>query len=223
MITFIAVIVVLASISIVSWPLLKGIGRGNGLRLVEDTEVSEALAQKDATLFAISELESDRETGSLSQSDYQELRQKYEEKAMALIKTLDELQGELGPGGVSSLDDEIEARVSEMRSTRTTDQDIEDRVRHLRGQRDRRIAATGKSCPSCGAPIQPDATFCSSCGADLSARCPNCSGTISTDDRFCPRCGAALNAKCPGCSAEVGSDDQFCSRCGAELNVGGNT
>ena len=194
MITFFAVIVVLASIGVVSWPLLKGIGRGNGFRLVEDSEVSEALAQKDATLFAINELKSDRETGSLSQSDYQELRQKYEEKAVALLKTVDELRTEHGLDEMSQLDEEIEARVSEMRSTRTTDRDIEDMVANLRGAKRGREAATDKSCPSCGAPVQPGALFCARCGVALNAKCPGCSSAVGIDDRFCPRCGTALSA-----------------------------
>lgn len=147
--TFLAAMMVLAAIGIVSWPLLRGIGAKSRPGLVEDTEVSDLLAQKDATLFAISELESDYEIGSLSQADYQELRQKYEEKAVALIKAVDEMRSERGLQGVNHIDEEIESRVSKLR-------------------RAKRGAPAGKSCPGCGAQIEVDDQFCSRCGAVLS-------------------------------------------------------
>lgn len=197
MITFWAAIVVLASIGVVGWPLLKGTGGRNRPGFIEDTRVSELLAQKDATLFAISELESDYNMGNLSQNDYRELRQKYEDKAVALMKTVDQLRSEAGLNGVSRLDEEIEAMVSELRAGGdTAEADIEARPSKVPNGKGRR-APTAKSCPGCGARLE-------------------------AGDLFCFRCGAALNVKCPNCSAAVAFDDRFCSRCGAALNTGGN-
>src|SRR3990172_6688163 len=133
MITFVAAIVVLTAIGIVSWPLLRGAGTKRGPALLQDFEVSELLTQKDATLFAINELESDYEIGSLSKNDYQELRKKYEEKAVALIKTVDDLRSERGLDEVSYIDEEIEARVSSLRAARrSTEAIIEARASKLR-------------------------------------------------------------------------------------------
>lgn len=189
--TFWAAFIVLAAIGIVSWPLFRRIGTKTDPGLFEDTEVSELLTQKDATLFAINELESDYEIGSLSQSDYQELRNKYEEKAVALIKTVDELRIERGLDVASGIDDEIESRVSSLRAARrTTEADVEDRVLKLR--RTNKETPDAKSCPGCGAPLQPDAVFCSRCGSSLSMKCPGCSAGISAEDVFCFRCGMAL-------------------------------
>jgi len=109
MITFFSVVIVLASIGVVCWPLFRGMGN-RGPKLMEDAEVMEALTQKDENLFAISELESDYEMGNMSKKDYQELRQTYEEKAVSLIKTADELQREHGLEAASEVDQEIEAR-----------------------------------------------------------------------------------------------------------------
>ena len=176
MITFFSVVIVLASIGVVCWPLFRGMGN-RGPKLVEDAEVSEALAQKDATLFAISELESDYEMGNMSKKDYQELRQTYEEKAVSLIKTADELQREHGLEAASEVDQEIEARVSSMRGNK--------------GKAGETIVAT---CSGCYAPAQPDDAFCSRCGATLSLKCPGCSATVGLGDTFCGGCGVALNA-----------------------------
>src|SRR3990167_6152969 len=100
MITFIAVLIMVGSIGVAGWPLLRGIGGSNKSRLVEDMELSEMLAQKDTALLAISEVESDYEMGSLSRNDYEDLRKKYEEKAVGLIKTTEELLSERGLNAV---------------------------------------------------------------------------------------------------------------------------
>lgn len=192
MITFLAAIIWLAAIGTVSWPLFRRIGSKTDPGLFEDTEVNELLTQKDATLFAINELESDYEIGSLSKSDYQELRNKYEEKAVAIIKTVDEIRSERGLQEISAFDDEIEARVLNLRAARsTTEADIEARVLKLR--RTNKGTPDGKSCPGCGALLQPDAVFCSRCGVAQSMKCPGCSAQVRAEDRFCLRCGIALS------------------------------
>lgn len=191
MINFLAAIVVLGAIGIVSWPILRGINTKNSHGL-EDAEVSELLSQKDAALFAINELQSDYEIGSLSQGDYQELRGKYEEKAVALIKTMDELRAVRGLDEISHIDEEIEARVSSLRRVKNTpEQDIEARVLNLRSTK--KVTPEGKACPGCGAPLQPDAVFCSRCGVALSMKCPGCSAQVRAGDLFCLRCGMALS------------------------------
>ena len=50
-------------------------------------------------------------------------------------------------------------------------------------------------CPSCNSPIDPNAKFCSTCGAKRPER-----------NRFCSECGA-----------EVAPGAKFCSTCGAKI------
>ena len=196
MITFWAAAIVLISIGLVAWPLLKGTG-GKMPQLVENTEVSELLAQKDATLLAISELESDFNMGNLSQSDYRELRQKYEEKAVAVMKTADELQSKRKADLGDRIGKEIENRVAFLRSARGTNE--------LDGSTpdtkipDIRKGGQGK------ATIRP---------------CPTCGAQLEAGHRFCFRCGAAISVKCPACAAELDPDDQFCFKCGAVRGAG---
>lgn len=175
MITFVAVLIVLGSIGVAGWPLLKGSAGSKKPGLMEDTKFTEILAEKDAVLLAISELESDYEMGNLSKKDFEELRKKYEEKAFNLIKIADELQGERGLDEISQLDQEIEERVS-----------------NLRSRKERPASEVSKTCLSCGASVLPDDTFCFRCGTALSLKCPHCSRTARQDERFCAACGAAL-------------------------------
>lgn len=49
------------------------------------------------------------------------------------------------------------------------------------------------SCPSCGAPMKPDDTFCRKCGARAApANCPTCGASLLPDDAFCRKCGTRL-------------------------------
>lgn len=63
------------------------------------------------------------------------------------------------------------------------------------------------NCPSCGAPIQPGASFCDNCGAQL----PQGGQTP-------PPSPAASSTKCPACGADNVPGSMFCDNCGAALN-----
>jgi len=50
-----------------------------------------------------------------------------------------------------------------------------------------------KYCPNCGTSIDPNAKFCSECGAPQTASfCPNCGKQVRPQDKFCTSCGHAL-------------------------------
>lgn len=170
---FIAIIVVVA-VGLVAWPVFRRDGEEKAVR-VEDTELGEALAEKDAALLAISELEADYEMGNLSRKDYLELRRKYDEQAVALLKSVDGIRNERKYDEELRLDEEIEAQIARVRQSG-----------------DGRRITTDKTCPACGAVVLPDALFCSGCGTALATNCQVCSAAVGADDRFCCRCGAAL-------------------------------
>jgi double zinc ribbon protein len=56
------------------------------------------------------------------------------------------------------------------------------------------VAVTvGGACPSCGAPMKPDDTFCRKCGARaVLTNCPTCGASLLADDAFCRKCGTRL-------------------------------
>ena len=127
---------------------------------------------KGVALLALKEIEFDRETGKLSDADYQYLKGKYTAEALQALRT-DEGTG---------VPDDVEALIAH-------------RVRTLRF-----AAATAPpgapACPSCGPRTEPDAIYCSTCGGRLPApaSCARCGTALSYDSRFCEGCGSRVAA-----------------------------
>jgi hypothetical protein len=55
-------------------------------------ELQELLAEKETIYGAIEELDFDAKSGKLSDADHRALRQRYEERAAAILKTIDDVQ-----------------------------------------------------------------------------------------------------------------------------------
>lgn len=57
------------------------------------------------------------------------------------------------------------------------------------------ISAGGSRCPQCGTLLEPDAAYCTKCGAPVFAKteepriCPSCGKPVSTESAFCTKCG----------------------------------
>jgi Double zinc ribbon len=124
---------------------------------------------KGIALSALKEIEFDRETGKLSDADYQSLKAKYTAAAVEAIRL------------ETAEDEDVEAMVAA-------------RVRSLRGATGA-PAQTSSVCPSCGPRPEPDAVFCSDCGGRLaSVACTGCGAAIVPGSRFCERCGSQVAA-----------------------------
>jgi Double zinc ribbon len=126
---------------------------------------------KGIALAALKEIEFDRETGKLSDADYQLLKSKYTAAA------LDALRAESGV-----VPDDLEVMIAA-------------RARALRSA----VASTSTgapSCPVCGPRPEPDAVFCSSCGRRLpvAGACACCGAPLGPDSRFCEQCGSQVAA-----------------------------
>jgi hypothetical protein len=53
-------------------------------------------------------------------------------------------------------------------------------------------------CPSCGAAVQPDDTFCRKCGARIEIpSCPSCGAGLLADDAYCRKCGKPVSQGVP--------------------------
>jgi hypothetical protein len=95
---------------------------------------------RGAALAALKEIDFDRETGKLSESDYQFLKAKY--TALALQA----LRDERSPESEERVEALIAARVASLRSPQP---------------------ASPPRCPTCGPRPEADAVFCSTCGSRL--------------------------------------------------------
>lgn len=139
--------------------------------LVEEP-VEQDETPKGVALLALKEIEFDRETGKLSDDDYQYLKGKYTAEALEALRT------EAGAG----VPDDVEALIAR-------------RVQALR------FAAAAAppgapACPSCGPRPEYDAVYCSCCGGRLPApaACARCGTALLPDSRFCDGCGSRVAA-----------------------------
>jgi double zinc ribbon protein len=138
--------------------------------------VEESLEQEETprgvALLALKEIEFDRETGKLSDADYQYLKDKYTAEA---LETLRAEEGARVPDDVEAL---IAHRVHALRSAAAT------------------APPGAPACLSCGPRPEPDAMYCSTCGARLPApaTCARCGTALSSDSRFCEGCGSRVAA-----------------------------
>jgi hypothetical protein len=119
-------------------------------------------AADDSAIVALREIEFDKATGKLSESDYAELKRTYSARALREMRRADGL----APADAAA--DPIEARVRAFRSTHR-----ECVTCGVRPEVDAIYCSScgaflDRACPECGAEIpEAGATFCASCGVPL--------------------------------------------------------
>jgi hypothetical protein len=129
---------------------------------------------KGVALTALREIEFDRETGKLSDSDYHLLKSKYTEAAVEALRA----ESVAGAGESDDVEAMIAGRVRALRSAATS------------------TPTDSPRCPTCGPRPESDAVFCSSCGMRLPqhAGCTRCGAELLPDSRFCAACGTQVAA-----------------------------
>ena len=130
--------------------------------------VKERGVADDSPILALREIEFDRATGKLSETDYAELKKTYSERALRELRGVDRAKQDAHEV-VSAPLDPIEARV-------------------------RAYRLTHRACPACGVRPEPDALYCSTCGGYLERACPRCEADVTESSAaFCSTCGATLS------------------------------
>ena len=120
----------------------------------------------DVAIAALREIEFDRATGKLSDSDYAQLKERYTREALARLRRDDSAAPAPGAAG----DDEVETAIRAYRA------------RHA-------------ACPEHGPRPEIDAAFCSDCGRYLGGACQQCGRKVDEiGARFCSACGHRLAA-----------------------------
>jgi rRNA maturation endonuclease Nob1 len=131
----------------------------------------------NSAVDALREIEFDRETGKLSDTDYTELKQRYTREALAEMRAGDSVT--VTATAVASKADVV-AAASNL-------DPVEAAIARAR--------AEVKSCGVCGPRPEPDATYCSSCGRYLPEKCGSCGTVVDlVGSRFCSGCGTQLAA-----------------------------
>jgi len=131
--------------------------------------------ESGSAVAALREIEFDRATGKLSDSDYADLRQRYTRAALHELRTSPNAEAgatTATDNGVTllSLDDAVEAAIA-------------------------RAKETQRRCGVCGPRPEIDAIYCSSCGRYLPGACGKCGNSIDlVGSRFCSNCGEHLAA-----------------------------
>ena len=111
--------------------------RNNDARIADEDEQGSAIA-------ALREIEFDRATGKLSDSDYDDLKQRYTRAALEELRGEDAAASPTSPPAAyaMSIDDAVEAAIARARASRIV-------------------------CDSCGPRPEVDALYCSNCGRQL--------------------------------------------------------
>jgi len=154
----IGTLLAVGALAFVLYPVFFGVSRQT------TNFVTPRLNQGESAIAALREIEFDRATGKLSETDYSELKARYTKEAVAQMR-----RDKASPEG-TALDDEIEAAVRAYRDSHASCPEhgprpepdavyCSDCGRYLRDR-----------CAGCGAPVvERDARYCVNCGNRLAA------------------------------------------------------
>ena len=155
LITIVAIILTAAALLAVGYPLLqRRYGASFTLR-GDGSRIGDLSLRKESLYATIKELDFDFKTGKLSSKDYGELREKYRERALALL-----LEMERG-GRFSGLEERLEEEIKGRRNI-AADGPAEAGAGEGNGP------AGAFRCPQCGEGCSEGDTFCPYCGGRLS-------------------------------------------------------
>jgi hypothetical protein len=192
----IALLLSLAALAYVVWPLLKP---GPAPVMVEDDRLTELLGRKDAVLKAIKDLEFDYQVGKLSEEDYQLYDQRLRRQAVTLLQQIEQV----APLS-ANLDNELELEIARRRR-------VQSPAAAPAGAPARPLPVAASVAASVAAPVAVAAGSPASAGAAAplavaegpGANAANGSGSPA---RFCTNCGSRLE-----------THHKFCANCGTPV------
>ena len=153
----------------VIWLVLQPLVRPGPVRPAMYVPPDPEETRRGVALAALREIEFDRETGKLSDTDYAFLKARYTTEAVAALRA----------------DDATSA---------ATDADAD--IESLIAARARALAGNAPACPACGPRPEPDAIFCSDCGRRIDSLhdCASCGAAVPRDGHYCELCGTGVAA-----------------------------
>lgn len=182
----IALVLALAALAYVVWPLLKP---GPAPVIIEDDRLTELLGRKDAVMMAIKELEFDYHVGKLSAEDYQIYDQRLRRQAVGLLQQIEQV-APLSAG----LDATVEAEITRRRRV------VEAPAGAVR-QEAAGAAVTGAPVAVAAGPAAGPVTSAARTspapvngnGAVKPRFCTNCGNRIEANHKFCANCGTPVS------------------------------
>lgn len=178
MFIILAILLTAAALLAVAYPILfKGSAAAQATTAEE--ALDELLAQRDAAIQALRELNFDHRMGKISDEDFTVFERNLKQNAAETLRALDEWEAQ---------------------ADNAIDQDTERAIAARRSQ----LTAGSRTCPSCGRVAADADRFCASCGTALDATpepaaaapagsvCSQCGRPADPGDRFCGGCGQTL-------------------------------
>lgn len=141
-------------------------------------------APSEDPILALREIEFDRETGKLSESDYVALKTTYSRRAIEQMRReKTQVEPQVEPQA------EVHAAATETAVASPAVAALDPVERAVMRMRKRR------ACVSCGPRPEKDAVYCSHCGRFLEETCPRCGVDVAQPGaRYCSSCGDSLAA-----------------------------
>jgi len=90
MTVFIAILLTILTFAFVAYPFLRR--RSLSVESTEDEKLQELYSQRETTNSMLEELESEFQSGVLTEADYRDLGAKYRDKAVSILKEIDNLE-----------------------------------------------------------------------------------------------------------------------------------
>lgn len=185
----IALVLSLAALAFVLWPLLKP---GPAPVIVEDDRLTELLGRKDAVMAAIKELEFDYNVGKLSEEDYKLYDGRLRRQAMGLLQQIEQM-APLSAGLDAAMEAEVarRRRVSEpapaaMRQAAAAPLAVASPAPVGAGQTPATLAQPAVA----SAAVAPAAVINGPNGSAKPRFCTNCGNRLEPQHKFCANCGA---------------------------------
>ncbi len=148
------------------------------------------VAQREAVLIELRDLDFDHATGKIGDDDYAAQRARLTAKGVEIFRALDARRPAPAAGG-----DDIEKAIAARRrgESRPRPKAARPVVSRAGDDIEKAVAARRRKAEP---PTRPDAALPRPNGhpAPALAACPNCAASVQPGDKFCPKCGARLTA-----------------------------
>jgi hypothetical protein len=182
----IALVLSLAALAFVVWPLFK---RGPAPVMVDDDRLTELLGRKDAVMMAIKELEFDYHVGKLSEEDYQLYDQRLRRQAVGLLQQIEQLTPM-----TAQMDAALEAEIARRRRVGEPAPVAALAAPSARQPAASAVAVVGAAGRTAAASTAAPATAPINGNGARPRFCTNCGNAVDAGHKFCANCGAPISA-----------------------------